>query len=337
MDIKILYVGNKLFKKGSNKTSVETLGTFLKKEGYGLKIISDKQNQILRLLHIVYTIIKISYDIKYVLIDTYSTRAFWFAYCAGLSCKLLNLKYITILRGGNLPYRLNKSPGRSKSLFLNSYLNISPSMYLMKAFEEKGYINVEMIPNSIEIKNYTFIERLNIKPKLLWVRAFADIYNPLLALKVLKLLLKQYPEATLSMVGPYKDDSIKTCKQYASKYNLPVKFTGIMPKEEWIKYSENFDLFINTTNVDNTPVSVIEAMALGLPVVSTNVGGIPYLLEHEKDALLVPPENEFDMYSAIQTLINNPEMVQNITKQARHKAEGFDWENVKAEWLKVLK
>ena len=60
-----------------------------------------------------------------------------------------------------------------------------------------------------------------------------------------------------------------------------------------------FDIFLNTTFVDNTPVSVLEAMACGLCVVSTDVGGLSFLLEHEGDALLVPPDNPKAMAAAV--------------------------------------
>src|SRR5690606_20382715 len=100
--------------------------------------------------------------------------------------------------------------------------------------------------------------------------------------------------------------------------------------------SENYSIFINTTNYDNTPVSVIEAMALGLPVVSTNVGGIPFLLNNNEDALLVPPDSEVDFSNAIIRLLTDTELSDRIKLNARIKAETFDWEKVKHRWFKIL-
>ena len=138
------------------------------------------------------------------------------------------------------------------------------------------------------------------------------------------------------MVGPFKDDSIETCKAYAAKHNLPVTFTGGMPKADWLEYAQDFDIFINTTNVDNTPVSVIEAMALGLPVVTTNVGGIPYLLKDQKEALLVPPDNVPAMTQAIISLLKNPQKTRSLSQTGRKKVEAFDWEVVKEKWVEIL-
>ena len=205
----------------------------------------------------------------------------------------------------------------------------------MEAFQNAGYTNLKYIPNSIELKNYPFQLRKKASPKLLYVRSFAHIYNPILALKVLKELLSDYPTVTLSMVGPFKDDSIEQCKAFAEQNNLPVTFTGGMPKEKWLAYAKDFDIFINTTNVDNTPVSVIEAMALGLPVVTTNVGGIPYLLK-EDEAMLVPPDSVEAMDNAIRELLKSPDKVEKLSFQGRKKVEAFDWQAVKEKWIEIL-
>lgn len=273
------------------------------------------------------------YDL--LLIDTYSTSAFWYAYLNGILAQLCNKEYICILHGGNLPNRLTSNPKLCKQLFGNALVNIAPSHYLLEAFHKAGFTNLKYIPNTIEIVNYTFQLRKKASPKLLYVRSFAQIYNPILALKVVKVLQQDFPTIQLSMVGPFKDDSIDQCKAYAKQYNLAVTFMGGMSKEEWMAYAKNFDIFINTTNVDNTPVSVIEAMALGLPVVTTNVGGIPYLLK-EDEAMLVPPDNIEAMANAIRELLKSPDKVEKLSFQGRKKVEAFDWQAVKEKWIEIL-
>ena len=84
------------------------------------------------------------------------------------------------------------------------------------------------------------------------------------------------------------------------------------------------------------PVSVIEAIALGLAVVSTNVGGIPFLLEDQKEALLVADNEVSEMVFAIQQLIDDPNLFQELTTNASQKAITFDWEIVKEQWFKIL-
>ena len=77
-------------------------------------------------------------------------------------------------------------------------------------------------------------------------------------------------------------------------------------------------------------------MALGLPVISTNVGGLPYLIDAEEDGLLVPKNDSDAFVNAIDRLIAQPEFAQQLSIAARKKVEQFDWEVVKQKWDAVL-
>jgi glycosyltransferase involved in cell wall biosynthesis len=165
------------------------------------------------------------------------------------------------------------------------------------------------------------------------------MYNPSLAVEVLKLLKSEYPDAELTMVGGKRgDDSIDETAQLASTLGVQrsVRFTGARPRSEVAEFLYQGDIFLNTTDVDNTPVSVMEAMAAGLCIVSTNVGGIPHLLEDEKDALLVPPRDPVAMAKAVERLIHDPALAGRLSQQARAKAERFDWEAVFPLWEKLV-
>jgi glycosyltransferase involved in cell wall biosynthesis len=284
-----------------------------------------------------FAVLKYRKKIDFILIDTFSTSNFYFALLTSQIARLYNLKYIPILHGGNLPYRLNNSKYLSKLIFSNSYKNIAPSNYLKYEFEKRNY-KTEFIPNVIEIDQYKFKKRRVLKPNLLFVRAFDKIYNPTMAIKVLYEIKKDFPDAKLCMIGPVKDDSFKVCKQLATDLNIikDIEFTGVLSKEEWHKISENYDVFINTTNFDNTPVSVLEAMALGLPVVSTNAGGLPYLINDGFDGVLVDKNDVNSMSKYIIELIKNSTKAVNLAINARKKVEKFDWKYVKQQWKNIL-
>ena len=111
----------------------------------------------------------------------------------------------------------------------------------------------------------------------------------------------------------------------------------LLSKKEWVNKAKAYNLFINTTNFDNMPVSVIEAMALGLPVISTNVGGIPHLIDHNKNGILVPPKDANAFVDAILDLKNNSNIANNIAIAARNKVEQYDWNVVKLQWKSILK
>ncbi|HMQ67499.1 MAG TPA: glycosyltransferase family 4 protein [Ignavibacteria bacterium] len=332
----IYYAGNKLSKFGYTPTFIETLTPRLS-EHYELISVSEKENKILRLSDMVTSLISNRKQIEFVLIDSYSVKAFWYTYILAKLCIRFKIPYAPILRGGGYPDRLESSPGLCKYIFTNSARNISPSVYLKKHFEEKGF-EVDYIPNFIPIEKYKFKKRDSLRPKLLWVRSFHEIYNPVLALEILKTLTGKYEDAELCMVGPDKDGSLQTVKARAKELGLgdSLKITGKLSKEEWLKLSEYYDIFINTTNFDNHPVSVIEAMALGLPVVSTNVGGLPFLIENNKDGILVNPGSKEEFVESIEKIISDDQTALDLALNARKKVEEFDWEVVKHKWFELI-
>lgn len=336
--IKILYIGNILSKHGYSATTIETLGPLLENEGFDVIYASSKKSKLFRFIEMLFKTVANARKTDYVLIDTYSTQNFWYAFFVSQLCRISSIKFIPILHGGNLPQRVKKSFFFSKMIFNHAYFNVTPSNYLLVKFKQFNFPNIVLIPNSIEIKNYLFTQRASeLNPKLLWVRSIDVIYNPEMALQVLNSLQSKFPEANLTMVGPYKGINQEEFDEIRQKYDSNVIVTGKLSKSDWIKLSQNFNLFINTTHFDNTPVSLIEALALGLPVISTNVGGIPYLVKNRETAILVEDSDTQAMADAIIELIENPELAQNLAMNGRKLAEQFDWQIVKKQWKEILK
>jgi glycosyltransferase involved in cell wall biosynthesis len=332
----LLYIGNKLSKHGVNPTTIETLGPLLEQEGFRLQYSSSIKNQGLRLIDMLWSVFRYR-KVDFVIIDTYSTTNFWYAFGTSQLCRLLNIKYIPILHGGNLAVRLKKNTEICRMIFKYSFYNVAPSLFLIEEFKKEGYDNVVHIPNAIQLAKYPYLKREKAVPNLLWVRSFAKIYNPIMAVSVFASLKHKYPEATLCMVGPEKDGSLLETKQRAKELNLEVNFTEKLAKEEWINISKNYSIFINTTHFDNMPVSVIEALSLGLAVVSTNVGGIPFLLKNEKNALLVPDNNVDKMVKEIVRLIEDSNLFSEINSNGKNLSEQFEWQKVKLKWFAILK
>ncbi len=331
----VLYIGNALSKSKGTPTVIETLSAHIK-AFCNVTVASHKPNKVLRLLDMVGLVLKNRSQTDVVLIDTYSTINFFYALIISQMCRVLKIKYITILHGGDLEDRLQHSPKLSRLIFKNAHAIVAPSHFLKSVFETYGYKEILFIPNSIELDHYEFTDRRIDTLSLLWVRSFSALYNPDQAVLVLDTLLKMGYDATLTMIGPEGDGSLAKTKALAKQKNLKVDFTGKLSKAEWIAYSKTCTIFINTTNVDNTPVSVIEAMALGLPVVSTNVGGLPYLISDGDDGLLVAPKDPEVMAEAIQKLKLDEALRAKLVHNARAKVENFTWEAVRPKWEGLL-
>lgn len=338
---KVLYIGNMLAIHGANPTSVDLLGERLSSD-FNVVRASSKRNQLVRLFHIWWVIFT-NRKCDFLLIDTYSTSAFVFAWTSARLAEVLRIKYIPILHGGDLPKRIETSPDKLERLLTKAYKVVSPSSYLksaMQGFVEREY---EVIPNFIDIANYPFKpERTDLSDqlKILWVRSFHSIYNPQLAVRLLKKMIDLgFYNTELCMVGPDKDGSLNEVKSLARQLKVEnnLMITGGLSKTDWIALSANYNLFINTTNVDNAPVSVVEAAALGMPIITTNVGGLPFIITDRVNGILVPPNDEIAFCNAIQELVESAELRSQIVQGGRNLALTWDWQAVRKQWVELLK
>jgi glycosyltransferase involved in cell wall biosynthesis len=94
-------------------------------------------------------------------------------------------------------------------------------------------------------------------------------------------------------------------------------------------------MMINASLVDNMPISILEALASGVPVVSTDAGGIPYLVEDGKTALLVPKKDPAAMAAAMLRILHNPDLYAKLRDNGLASLERYTWESVKQQLLAV--
>jgi glycosyltransferase involved in cell wall biosynthesis len=332
----ILFFGNKLSRHGNTPTFMEGIGPKFQ-EKYDIILTSEIKQIVPRMLEMIWVFLKYLPSSRLILIESYSKKAFWYTFILAMLSRMFGKKYIPILHGGDYKVRLDQNRKLCRMVFKNAYINVSPSLFLKKLFEERGF-EVKYIPNFIEIENYPPRKQETFLPKLIWVRSFHAIYNPKMAVDVLLELSMKYKNAELCMIGPDKDGSQELTMEYARSKGVfdRMVFTGMLSKKDWIEKSKGYDIFINTTNFDNHPISVIEAMALAFPIVSTNAGGIPYLIHDGVEGLLTDKNAAREMSDKIEMLINDPELAKRISSKAREKAIMFDWNTIKPEWFRLI-
>jgi glycosyltransferase involved in cell wall biosynthesis len=169
------------------------------------------------------------------------------------------------------------------------------------------------------------------------MRSFHPDWNPEMAVHVLARLRQTVPDATLVMAGQDKGLQAPTV-DLARKLGLDraVRFPGFLNMPAKIREGEAADIFVNTNHVDNMPVALVEAGAMGLPVVSTAVGGVPDLITHGESGLLVPDNDARAMAEAICLLLKDPELAAKLSAGGRQVAERSAWEHVLPLWERVF-
>jgi len=331
----IVYLGNNLATKGNSPTSIDILGLQLEEIAI-VKRYSKKVNVVLRFLDMMVGIVSNRKWSDLVLIDTYSSIAFYYAAFAALLANYLRIPYVLILHGGNLERRLRNESKLAQYIFQHSYTLVAPSGFMRELFHKYGYKNIELIPNNIDVSLYPFKQRKLVRPAILWVRSFANLYNPQLAIAMVDVLKNEFHNIRLCFVGPEKDGTMEECQKLTQDKHLEhhVIFKGKLSKEDWIALSAEYDVFLSTTNIDNTPVSVMEAMALGMVVVSTNAGGVPFLVDHGKNGFLYNVGDLEGLITIMRKVLQNDNNTQSYN--ARKKAENWDWTTVKNQWKELF-
>ena len=272
-----------------------------------------------------------AYDIAH--IDVYSGRALLWAEWAAALLEVVGRPVAMTLHGGGLPRMFADEPLRMRRLLARAASVAAPSTFLRDA-ASMVHRPITIIPNGLDVHRYPFRRRSPASPRLIWLRAFHQIYRPLMAVEVMAQLVNAKRDVHLTMVGPDKDGSMTEVRQRARGLGIEdrIHITGGIPKEQVSEVLAGADIFLNTSDVDNTPVSLIEAAAAGLCIVSTNVGGIPHLLEHRSQALLVSPNDPDAMALAIGEVLDNSALAATISQGARSMAESLDWQPITSQW-----
>ncbi len=331
----LLFVGNFLSKSSQNCTYEELLAKKIQQSGQNVLMVSSYKNKAMRLLDMVLGVIRFRNRYQFAHISVFSGNSFVWAETTAWLVKKMKRRLILSLHGGNLPDFSKCYPKRMHSLLSLADAVIAPSNYLKDKLQPFSKKDIHVIPNAVEISRYSYRLRTEVSPRLIWLRAFHSIYNPTLMPIVIDLVKKNVPDVMLTMIGPDKGDgSLDKTRELAIHLQVEqnIKIIPGISKEKVSEYLNQADIFINSTNIDNTPVSVIEAMACGLCVISTNVGGVPYLLANGKEGLLIPPNDPRAMADAIIKLINDAPLAARLSENARTKSEIFDWPQTLQKW-----
>lgn len=210
---------------------------------------------------------------------------------------------------------------------------VVPSGYLVDVFSKLNVL-AKPVANVIDINEFSFRPRIPLRPRLICSRGFHPYYAIQDVVRAFDVIREKYSDAVLYLlgVGPSEQeirDLVKSLRLSG------VEFTGAVPHHEIAKYYEEADIFINASRLDNMPVSILEAFASGTPVVTTTGGGIRYIVEHERTALVCEPGEWKLLAEHVLRLLEEPELARRLSENAYRESVKYRWEAVRREWLGI--
>ena len=271
---------------------------------------------------------------------------------SGLSWHLFAAPAIWIARLRNIPVIVNYRGGEAQVFFQKSFRWVRPSLertdviivpsgFLEAVFAQFGYAT-RIVPNIIDLSRFSVRSRREKTdwadaPHIVVTRNLEAIYDNATAIRAFHIVQQSVPGARLTVAGAGLEKT--TLEHLVTELGLQdsIRFTGRIDNDAIAALYQSADMMINASLVDNMPISILEALASGVPVVSTDAGGIPYLVEHNRTALLVPKKDPAAMADAMLKILLSPQLANSLRASGLASLERYTWNSVKQHLLGVYR
>ena len=274
---------------------------------------------------------------RYDLIHVFSASYFSFLLAptpAILLARLFGKKVILNYHSGEAEDHLRCWPRALPIMKLADAL-VVPSQYLVDVFGKFG-LHAHAVANVIDQQRFRFHNRRPLLPIFLSNRNLYPLYNVACILRAFARIQVRFPEAKLIIAGDGRQRA--SLELLARELKLQnVEFRGLVTPDTMGELYDEAHIFLNSSNIDNMPGSILESFACGMPVVSTNAGGIRFLIAHEKTGLLVPKNDHEAMASCAIRLLESPDLAESIAHNSYDECSAYTWPAVRSAWLTVYR
>jgi glycosyltransferase involved in cell wall biosynthesis len=271
------------------------------------------------------------YDVLHVFSAAYTSYMLWSLpalFFAKLYSKIIVLNY----RDGQAEDHLRNWKTALPTLRRMDAI-VSPTPYLVDVFAKFG-MRIRSISNIIDIGKFKHRDRLKLAPVFLHNRILEPLYNIPCALRAFQIVQRRYPEARLTIAhdGPSRAELEDLAKRLELRNT---EFIGRVPHSKIADLYDAADIYLTSPDFDCMPGSILECFASGLPVVATNAGGIPYIATDGETALLIPCDDHEAMSRAAIRLLEDPELVGRLTRNALEECKKYEEDNVRRQWKQM--
>ena len=330
--MKILLVCNYKPGVGGISGQVEILQRKLREEGHVAEIFSTKASP-WRRLWMMSKLRRKAMDYEVLHIHCCSSWGFLPAVMGITVGKRLGKRVVLTYHGGGGELFFDRHPRLVRRYLTQTDVNIVLSGFLAKVFE-KHRLPYTVIPNIIELDDRHFRLRPSVRPAFICTRAHEPLYNIPCILKAFQRVQEILPEASLMLVGDGSQH--RQLMRQANEMQLKhVDFVGKVDNKDIYHYLAQADIMLSAPAADNMPVSLLEAMNAGLLVISSKVGGVPYLIEENKTGLLFESDKDEELATKMLWAVSHQNSVEDIILKANQKVCDYRWENVKVKLLMV--
>lgn len=254
-----------------------------------------------------------------------------------ISKEILKIPFVVCGQGGDVYQPGLFTKLLSKLVLGNADAAIALTKDMKKNMQRICNRTINVIPNGIDLERFVDLQRnevrdkLQIKPEeklLIFVGGFRPVKGIRYLITALKMLQQQGQPVKLVLVGRGRGE--KDLRRYVQQLDLvnSVIFTGQIPNENIPQFMAAADVFVLPSLSEGLPNVVLEAMASGLPIIATKVGGLPEIIEEGRNGFLVEPKNPKQIVEKILSIFGNDELRNSISANNREKIKEYSWDSV---------
>lgn len=250
-----------------------------------------------------------------------------FAAPAVWMARLRGVPVVVNYRGGEAGRFLDRQAAVVRLTMARAAALCVPSDFLKEVFHRHGIVS-EVVPNVVDLECFCPAAVPTDGARLLVARNLEAIYDNATALRAFAIVLAHLPEAQLTVAG--SGPELASLQALAAELGVTdrVCFAGRLERQQMADTLRGSAVAINPSRIDNMPNSVLEALASGVPVVSTAVGGVPFIVRDGESALLVPPADPFAMADAILRVLGDRALSQRLAEAGLREAQRYAWPQV---------
>lgn len=242
--------------------------------------------------------------------------------------RLRGVPVVVNYRGGEAGEFLARSQGAVRRTMRHAAGLIVPSAFLQGVFERFD-MQAQIVPNIVDLARFRARgERSGDAPHLLVARNLEALYDNATALRAFVPVRARFPNARMTVAGSGPEEAKLRALADSLGIAPAVRFAGRLDRDAMAALYREADLMLNPSLADNMPNSVLESMASGVPVVSTNVGGVPFLVEDGVTALLVAPGDPVAMASACTRLLEDDALWRRLAAAGLAEVQRYTWARV---------
>ena len=241
--------------------------------------------------------------------------------------RLLNRRVVIHYHGGGAAEFLDRWSWLAMPVLRAAHALVVPSGFLVEVFARRGLV-AHSIANTLAMERFNFSLREPLCARVLIARHLRPPYNVACGVRAFARIASQFDAARLTVAGAgvERDELERLCGQLGIADK--VRFVGNVDNDRMLELFEESHIYLNSSQVDNQPVSILEAFACGLPVVSTAVGGIPFMVKHGEDGLLAPDNDDAALAEHMRCLLQDQAFASRLAEQGHRNVQEYTWPRV---------